>query len=77
MNGSRLVWVLMLPFLLCVVVPSIVGALLLDADPLSNNVILPIVGGFIVIVFPISIITAFYLTKPRKTEHVTNGNPDL
>lgn len=63
---TRLVWVLGLPFILMIVAPSIIGAIILDSNPLESNIVLPAVGFCIVIGFPVTVLTAWWLTKTKK-----------
>ncbi len=61
-----------LPFVLCVVIPSMLGALLVGESDDLDNVIFTIVGVFIVIVFPLMGGLLWVVSKPQKVLKPTN-----
>lgn len=65
---NRLLLCLGVPFLICVVTPSILGAMLINSSVGNTNVIYQTVGGCIAFGLPTAIIISWYATKPKKQE---------
>lgn len=61
-----------LPFVVCVVMPSVLGALLVGVSDDLGSVIFTIVGVFIVIVFPLMGGLLWFVSRPSKVLKPTN-----
>lgn len=74
-DGSKLNRFLLcvgLPFVLAVIIPSILGALLIGESDDLNSVIFVIVGVFIVIVFPLMGSLLWFISRTPKVLKPTN-----
>ena len=61
-----------LPFVICVVAPSMLGALLVGESDNLDNVIFVTVGVFIVMVFPLMGSLLWFVSRPQKVLKATS-----
>jgi hypothetical protein len=74
-DGSKLNRFLLcigLPFAICVIAPSLLGALLVGESKEIDNVIFVVVGVFIVLVFPLMGSLLWFVSRTPKVLKPTN-----